>query len=205
MPFESKNEEEDGNLKTSWNILDKIIAKFRYVEVDKYVLENTVIVDIGCGQEGSFLIRHKDKITKGYGFDFKIKNHDVDNITFINNAALNKFPLENNSVDTIFMNALLEHLDSPEELLLNALAILKNDGKLIMTTPTPISKPILEFMAYKLHIINEMEIREHKHYYSRQDIENLVNNLNRHYSVKLCKYKKFELGVNSLIVIKKEK
>ena len=41
------------------------------------------------------------------------------------------------------MNALLEHLDSPEELLLNALDILKNDGKLIMTTPTPILNPYL--------------------------------------------------------------
>lgn len=49
-----------------------------------------------------------------------------------------------------------------------------------------------------------MEIREHKHYYSYKDIEKLVDNLDKHYSVKLCKYKKFELGVNSVIVIKKE-
>lgn len=156
MTLESKNDNsnENKNSKMSWNILDKIIAKFRYIEVDKYVLENTTIVDIGCGQEGSFLFRHKDKIKKGYGFDFKIENHEVDNITFINNNSLNKFPLESNSIDTIFMNALLEHLDSPEELLLNALDILKKNGKIIMTTPTPPAKPILEFMAYKLHIIN---------------------------------------------------
>jgi hypothetical protein len=60
-------------------------------------------------------------------------------------------------------------------------------------------------MAYKLHIINEMEIKEHKHYYSYQDIKKLVDTLNKHYSVKLCKYKKFELGINSIIIIKKEK
>ena len=189
----------------SWNILDKIIAKFRYAQVDGYVLEGSRIVDIGCGQEGAFLIRHKDKIDCGFGFDFEINDSKIDNITFINNSELNKFPLEENSVDTIFMNALLEHLDKPEELLLNALEILKTNGKIVMTTPTPISKPLLEFMAFKLHIINEVEIKEHKHYYSKEDIENLIKKLNKKYSVKLYKYKTFELKLNSLIVIEKLK
>lgn len=195
--------DEKSESKISWNILDKIIAKFRYVQVDKYIIEDSDVVDIGCGQSGSFLHRHKEKISKGYGFDFKIKDHKTENLIFINNSELDGFPLKNDSIDTIFMNALLEHLDNPEKILLDALKILKSGGKIVMTTPTPISKPILEFMAYKLHIINEMEIREHKHYYSKQDIENLVSNLNQFVPVKLEKYKKFELGVNSLIVIQK--
>lgn len=189
--------------KRTWNILDIILAKFRYVIVDKYVIKGSTVVDIGCGQEGAFLLRHKEDISKGFGFDFEINDCKVDNITFINNSCLDKFPLKAASVDTIFMNALLEHLDNPEELLLNALEILKDDGKIIMTTPTPISKPLLEFMAYKIHIINEVEIREHKHYYSKQDIENLINNLNQHFNVKLYEYKTFEFKLNSLIVLQK--
>lgn len=94
-------------------------------------------------------------------------------------------------------------MDEPEELLLDALRLLKVNGNLVMTTPTPISKPILEFMAYKLHIINEVEIREHKHYYSKENILNLINTLNKTYNVKLHEYKTFELKLNSLIVIKK--
>ena len=101
------------------------------------------------------------------------------------------------------MNALLEHLDNPEELLLDALRLLKVNGILVMTTPTPISKPLLEFMAYKIHIINEVEIKEHKHYYSKQDIINLIKTLNKTYNIKLYRYKTFELKLNSLIVIKK--
>lgn len=189
--------------KIKWNIFDKIIAKFRYIEVDKFVDKNAKIVDVGCGQEGTFLKRHKGEINQGYGFDFKINNYELDNLKFINNSNLDKFPLENESIDTVFMNAVLEHLEAPESLLLNLLKILKSNGKLIMTTPTPISKPILEFMAYKLHMINEMEIKEHKHYYSKQDIEELVNTLNKYTPCELIKYKKFELGVNSLIVIRK--
>ena len=193
----------DSQTNRSWNILDYIIAKFRYVQVDKYIIEGSDVVDIGCGQKGAFLIRHKDKIAHGYGFDFEIHDHKKDNIQFINNRNMDKFPLEEKSIDTIFMNALLEHLENPEELLLNALEILKNNGKIVMTTPTPISKPLLEFMAYRLHIINEVEIREHKHYYSKQDVEKLIEKLNNKYNVELFEYKTFELKLNSLIVIKK--
>lgn len=194
---------EGSNSERSWNILDKIIAKFRYAQVDKYINKGDNVVDIGCGQEGAFLMRHKDAIANGWGFDFEIDDCKQDNITFINNSKLDKFPLKDNSVDAIFMNALLEHLENPEELLLDALRILKNNGKLIMTTPTPLSKPLLEFMAYKLHIINEVEIREHKHYYSKKDIEKLILTLNKKYSVKLYEYKTFEVKLNSLIVIEK--
>lgn len=189
----------------SWNILDKIIAKFRYVQVDKHIIKGSNIVDVGCGQEGAFLIRHKANIDHGWGFDFEIEDHEYDNITFINNRELDKFPLKDNSIDTVFMNALLEHLENPEILLMEVFRILKKNGKLVMTTPTPLSKPLLEFMAYKLHIINEVEIREHKHYYSKQDITDLISSLNNKYSVKLSEYKTFEIKLNSLIVIEKLK
>ena len=72
-----------------------------------------------------------------------------------------------------------------------------------MTTPTPISKPLLEFLAFKLHIINEEEIKEHVHYYSRKDIDDLILKLSESYKLEIIKYKRFEFGFNSLIVIKK--
>ena len=189
--------------KNTWNFLDKIIAKFRYSQVDKYVTYESNIVDIGCGQEGKFLLKNKNKILYGYGFDYKIKNRKVDNITFINNSNINGFPLDNESIDTIFLNAVLEHLNSPKAILLDCLRILKKNGSIIITTPTPESKVLLEFLAFKLHIINESEIKEHVHYYSKEDIDSLVLELNKSYKLELVKYKKFELGFNSLVVIKK--
>jgi len=194
-----------GKSKSEWNILDKIIAKFRYAQVDKYVPKNGKIVDIGCGQEGNFLLRHKNNISQGYGLDYKIKNHTVDNINFINNHISENLPITEHSIDAVFLNAVLEHLEHPEEVLLNALSLLKKGGKIVMTTPTPLAKPILEFMAYKLHIINEAEIREHVHYYNRNDIEVLITHLNNLFAVKLFTYEKFEFGLNSLIVIEKTK
>lgn len=99
------NKKDKSQSERSWNILDKIIAIFRYSQVDKYIIEGSQVVDIGCGQEGAFLIRHKDKIAKGFGFDFEISDHEIDNITFINNSELDNFPLKSNSIDVVFMNA----------------------------------------------------------------------------------------------------
>lgn len=187
-----------------WNFIDKFIASFRYSIVKKYIVKDSVVADIGCGRECEFLLSHKDIIKKGYGFDFRIKDKVIDNIEFINNKNIAKLPLKKNSVDTVFMLAVLEHLDDPHTVLLDVFRVLKKGGNLVMTVPTPFAKPILEFLAFKLHIINEDEIREHKDYYDRKKIQKLVSELNKTIKVHLNVYKYFEFGVNGFIVITKE-
>lgn len=71
----------------NWNILDKLIAKIRYGQVNKYVIKGHTIVDIGCGREAEFLMSHKDKINKGIGFDFRIEDKDEENICLKNNKG----------------------------------------------------------------------------------------------------------------------
>ena len=186
---------------TEWNTLDRIIASIRYSKVKKYIPKNGIIVDIGCGQNGDFLLRSKKKIRKGYGLDLKITNKTIDNIELINNRNMKKLPIAKESIDVVFLNAVLEHLTDPRTMLKNCLKLLKPQGLIILTTPAPCSKPLLEFLAFKLHVINELEIKDHVHYYSKKDIKKLIKKLSSH--AKLIEYKKFELGLNSIIVIKK--
>ena len=124
----------------------------RYQQVDNFIIENSIIVNIGCGQEGLFLKRHRYKIKNSYGFDFKINDLLMDNLVFINNSPIGEFLLDKESVDTIFMNALLKHLDNPENVLLKALDILKINGKIIMTTLTAFS--IFRQNVYKIFLFN---------------------------------------------------
>lgn len=193
-----------------WNVLDMFIASFRYNVVNKYVMNciGGVIADIGCGREGTFLKSHASKIGHGYGFDFRIVTHDEGNISLINNKELNgKIPLDSGSVDAVFLNAVLEHLESPVDVISEAARILRTGGKIIMTTPTRIAKPVLEFLAYKMHLINEDEIREHKHYFNKADVLELIKAVNSSdlgISLILERYSFFELGFNSLIVLQKK-
>ena len=71
--------------------------------------------------------------------------------------------------------------------------ILKDDGRILLTTPTPASRPLLEFLAFKLKIISGPEIADHKHYYSRADIGGIAA---RH-GLACETYRTFQFGLNS--------
>lgn len=183
-----------------WNVLDRFIANIRYRKIDKYIPRGGVICDVGCGRDAKFLKRHSSEIKMGYGLDFRISDSSLDNIKLLNNKEMKQFPIETDSCDAVFMIAVLEHLDNPLEMLSNIHNILVPGGQVVLTTPTPLAKPILEFMAFKLHIINEEEILEHKHYYCKEEIFDLLTEV----GFLKCSYRKFCFGVNSIIVAKKE-
>lgn len=184
---------------SKWNLLDKGIAKIRYGVIEKYIPKGGIVADIGCGQDADFLKKCSPLIQKGYGFDFRIQDEVVNNLQLENNKKQKKINLCDNCCDTVFMIAVLEHLEKPEEMIKEANRVLKQGGKLVLTTPTRLGKPILEVMAFKLHIINEDEILEHKHYYDKKEICELLKT----YGFSDCVYKKFLFGMNSRAVAQK--
>lgn len=195
-------------MERDWIWFDWLVAGFRYAKVNRYVGKGAVVADIGCGREGTFLKSHSKKISHGYGFDFRIQTQEDGNISLINNKDLDgRLPLDAGSVDDVFLNAVLEHLEDPVGVISEAARILKTGGRIVMTTPTRISKPVLEFLSYKLNLIDEAEIREHKHYFNKADIRELVRSVNDGFGgqgkLMLEKYSIFELGFNSLIILRK--
>ncbi len=183
---------------SEWNCMDKFMAQIRYRAIEKYVPKGGVIADIGCGREAAFLKHCAPFIARGYGFDFRINNQTVDNLTLINNKNSKKLDIESECCHAVFMLAVLEHLDDPKVLLKEIYRILDVNGILCLTTPTPLSKPVLECMA-KLHIINEEEILEHKHYYKNREINKLITEC----GFIRYRYKKFCFGMNSIVVAEK--
>lgn len=184
-------------------VLQTIYQKNRQdFEIDLYRVskelsceERGVIADIGCGREAAFLNYYSASILKGYGFDFRIGDQDIGNLTLINNKGSDGLDIESCCCDTVFMLAVLEHLDTPKVLLKEIHRILKPGGSFCLTTPTPAAKPVLECMA-ALHIINREEILEHKHYYTGQEIHTLMEDC----GFACDRYKKFCFGMNSMAV-----
>lgn len=72
------------------------------------------------------------------------------------------------------MLAVLEHIEYEESILQEIYRILKPSGKLVLTVPSIWAKPVLEFLAYRLKIVDEHEIRDHKRYYSRKSLRSIL-------------------------------
>lgn len=184
---------------SKWNILDKFIASLRYGKVKKFIPKNTILMDIGCGQEAQFLKNMQNQQSLCIGIDKYIENYQESNLQLKNmDLSKEEFPKEE-KVDVVTMLAVIEHLEKPEELLLNINKVLNKDGLFILTTPAKIAEPILNFMAFKLKIINADEIREHKHYYNKKELDEILAKQ----GFALVKYSYFMFGVNQLCVAKK--
>ncbi len=190
-----------GTRKFNW--IDLIIAKLRIRHVERYIESGDTVLDFGCGHQAALLTQIKYKIKFGIGVDYEVDNKKNDNIQTINYKFVNKLPFKNDFFDKIFLLAVIEHIEvkKAKRLLKELSRILKPKGKIIFTTPTPASKPILELLANKLCLISKEEINDHKKYYNREDILTCIRPL----PLKLIEYKLFQLGLNSVIVLEKNK
>lgn len=180
----------------SEELLEPFLRRIRISKILRHIPEGCILCDIGCGFKAKFLLDISDHISKGYGFDKKIENKNIRNIELRTADISRSIPLQDESVDCITLLAVLEHLSDPEKVLSECYRILRHDGALILTTPSPISKPLLEFLSFRLNIVSPLEIADHKHYYSKGDLVNLLSRIR----LENIEVKSFELGLNNMAI-----
>lgn len=192
-------------------ILEPLARYFRFINGVDHIntAEPIIIADLGCGPEIRFykyLRSNGVKLKKYYGVDPLIKKNVVSkfkkkkNINFVTKPLVKKVALKSNSVDYVVGFAFFEHIDHPKEILAEAYRILKPGGKVILTVPSDMAQPFLEFMSHKLKIISRREIEEHKQYFNK---ESLMKIIPKGVKKKNVKHRYFEFGLNNLLVIKK--
>jgi 2-polyprenyl-3-methyl-5-hydroxy-6-metoxy-1,4-benzoquinol methylase len=186
---------------SEWNFLDKYIAKKRYRIVKKYIGINNTICDIGCGKEATFLNSIVNCSIKCIGLDKALKNFSNGKMILKKCNLSDGFNIKDQNVDIITALALIEHLEDCDNFLQTVNENIEVNKTIVLTTPTKVAKPILEFMAFKLKIINKDEILEHKHYYNKKELISLLTKN----GFKIRKHKYFEFGFNQLIVAEKVK
>lgn len=183
-------------------ILDDILRILRERVAIKFVPKGSIICDIGCNNEALFLKRASPIIKYGFGFDKEVmpcRNSKVElRKADLEGAELN---IGDNSVDVVTMLAVVEHLDDKDNVLREIFRILKKDGVLVLTTPSPRAKLILEFLAFKMGLINRKEIKDHKNYLSSAELLGLLANAG--FQPQNIKIKLFELGLNILAIATK--
>lgn len=180
--------------------LEKLLRRFRLSRVLPHIQQGDVLLDVGCGWEAKALRELAPRLSKGIGIDFKVEPHAVpSHIKLVaTRFEADRWPVADAECDKVIMLAVLEHIEPSlvGATLKNIRRALKPGGKLILTVPTPPAQPVLEFLSYKLGVINENEIRDHKLYYDRPLLEKTL--ANNGFRVEL--YKTFQLGMNSFCV-----
>lgn len=178
-------------------LLEPILRQMRINRIKKYIPSDCFLCDVGCGFNAKFLLSMEPFVKKGIGFDKKVSSLKSNKI-YLKNVGLDKtLPLESEQVNCVTLLAVLEHLEYPTEILQECHRILKSGGVLILTTPTPTSKPILEFLSFKLHIVNPVEIADHKNYFNGNQLTHMLKND--------CGFdnviaKTFQFGLNNLVI-----
>ncbi|MEW6674423.1 MAG: class I SAM-dependent methyltransferase [Nitrospirota bacterium] len=179
--------------------LDKLLRELRYRYFLPYIKNNSIFVDIGCGDEAIFLNQASPKIREGVGLDKFSENRIIGNIRLVSANVEKEIPLSDDYADYVSILAILEHLNHPEAVIKEANRILKKDGLLFLTVPTPASKPVLEFMAFRLKIIDRFQIADHKRYWWKKETVALLEKC----GFKIMKANYFQFIFNTRIIAKK--
>ncbi|MGD8744685.1 MAG: methyltransferase domain-containing protein [Candidatus Woesebacteria bacterium] len=189
-------------------ILEPLARTLRFREGTKYIYKNKplTIADLGCGPRApylNFLKRKKIKIKKYVGIDPLVKFDSKDQTGSGLKLSVKKtLPFKSNTFDYVVAFAFLEHIDHPKNVIGESLRILNTRGKLIITTPTPKAKRLLEFLSYSLKLLSRREIEEHKNYFNKESLLKLLPKKNLKV---IHKYFEFGLKLNKLLVVEKLK
>jgi 2-polyprenyl-3-methyl-5-hydroxy-6-metoxy-1,4-benzoquinol methylase len=128
------------------------------------------------------------------GNDGELRKYVNGSYTIVNYDRSKMF---DNKYDTIVLLAVIEHIDVSEvhKIFKEFSGLLNKSGNIFLTTPTLMCKPVLEVLS-RIGILSRENILEHKHYWSKKDIQKLASDN----GFKVLKYKKFQLGLNQMAV-----
>lgn len=184
----------------SFNSVDRLVRWLRTRSADRHVPSGSRVLDVGCGLE-NWLIK---TMTLGatptwaptsIGIDPDLQVEDGRGQRCDVTAIAEQLPGE---FDVAISLAVIEHLppDEVSKHLASIRATLRPGGRIVLTTPTPRARPILEFLAFRLHVISEFEIRDHRRYYNGTELRSL---LTRAGFVRV-EHTTFQFGLNQRVV-----
>ncbi len=154
--------------------LEKFLSDFRIRKIRPYISADKVICDIGCGRHTALLKAISGISKKCIGIDKKMPQVSHVNIEVRNYELNDTIPLEDECIDIVTMLAVLEHIENEREMIREIRRILKPGGVLLITVPSRKAEPIINFLAFKLHFIDEEEVRDHKRYYTTQTLKDVL-------------------------------
>src|SRR5207245_2739024 len=128
------------------SLLDRTLQGIRARQVHQLVPPGASLLDVGCGRE-AWLLRHLEAdLSEAYGIDADCADYSSGNLRLLRFAIDRQLPFPDKRFDCVTMLAVVEHLEFPHDVLREVSRVLKPGGVLLITTPTPRARPLLEFL-----------------------------------------------------------
>jgi 2-polyprenyl-3-methyl-5-hydroxy-6-metoxy-1,4-benzoquinol methylase len=182
-------------------LLEPILRRLRVHQVLPTIRMNPngVLLDVGCGRDCLLLKTAEPYVQKAIGIDFKVGDSDSGRIRTIRMTMTDSLPFASGTFDIITMLAVLEHLPDPLGTLKETERILKPGGMVVLTVPGKRARPVLLFLCHRLKLISEREMRDHRQYFDRADLEALFART----GMAIERHRYFELGMNNFCVARR--
>jgi len=183
-------------------ILEPVLRRWRLRKILPLVREYPMcnLLDIGCGWEAKLLHELEPYVACGVGVDFKAPEIHAGKLSTVSAVLEDQLPFDDESFDVVTMLAVLEHLSHPKEIVVEMERVLRPGGAVVLTVPSPRAKPVLEFLSFRLGLINPSEIRDHKKYYNRSDLHTLFDGGS--WTDRTHRY--FQLGMNNFFAARRK-
>ncbi|MFM7425521.1 MAG: class I SAM-dependent methyltransferase [Elainella sp.] len=179
-------------------LLEPLLRWLRFRQVMPQIPAGAQLLDVGCGHSATFLKAAANRIKSGIGVDFKVQPMQFQNIQTIQLKLADVLPFADASFDVVTMLAVLEHIEQEKPMLQEVRRVLKPDGRLILTVPSIWAQPLLELLAYRLKIVDEREIRDHKRYYNRARLETVLVQTT---GFRGFRHRYFQFGLNNFCTV----
>lgn len=157
------------------------------------------VIDFGCGIHAWNSLAIAGKVDVVHGVDASIKNStDIQGVQLY--QSLTQLPLDN--YNFIVALAVFEHIPPFDlvEVLRYMHSITTPDAQVFGTVPTPRARPILEFLSFRLGLIDPSQIADHWVYYDDLWLKEIVSLTDW----KVVHYSRFQLGMNSQFLLEKQ-
>jgi len=178
---------------------DRFVAWCRFRAAAPHIRYGAKVCDVGCGAGAPFLVYIQSKLVSGVGLDEHAGVSPLDKISILSADITVNLPLESGQFDHVTMLAVLEHLTQPAHVLSEAYRILRPNGTLVMTWPSPAVDPLLEILTRIKVVHQELGFDQHQPRIPKTKLKEMLAGIG------FTRFEdgSFELGLNNWLVAHK--
>jgi len=166
------------------------------------------VLDIGCGPAKNYqlAIDHNLPVSSYTGIEYSLDQVKQLKVQYPE-ASFYSVDLDEENLplhqpfDTIILLAVIEHIFNLKFLFKQLFKLLKDDGRIVLTTPTPFGNDIVHKLGTKVGLFNkEGGQDDHIVIFNRKRLEILAEEMN----LKIESYRTFQFRCNQIIILKKD-